>query len=373
VRARIQLEEADRYKDEFLAMLAHELRNPLAPIRNAGETLARLGLGDARAEQAVAVVQRQISALTRLVDDLLDVSRITRGRIELQRRPIELSDVIAQTIEMVEPLIREKAQRLSSTIEPGLRIDGDPARLVQCVANVLTNAAKYSDRGGAITLDVSDDAGHALIAVSDEGIGIPHDLQPRVFDLFVQGERGLDRSQGGLGIGLSLVKRLVEMHGGSVGVFSEGLGSGSRFELRLPLIDVAAIPQPKAPASTPAPLRRVLVVDDNEDAANSLTMVLALDGHDVECAYDAEQALERAPAFKPDVALLDVGLPRMSGYELAQRLRAIEGLDGVYLVALTGYGQPDDKARALASGFDSHLVKPAEFRALQEIMERVPR
>ncbi|HEV7490400.1 MAG TPA: ATP-binding protein, partial [Rhodanobacteraceae bacterium] len=372
VRARLQLETADRHKDEFLAMLAHELRNPLAPIRNAGEVLARLRLDDARAERAIGVVQRQISALTRLVDDLLDVSRITRGRIDLKRRPVELSDVVSQAVEMVEPLIREKAQRLSTTIERTLRVDGDPARLVQCVANILTNAAKYTDRGGSIRLETREEDGQALVAVSDNGIGIPAELQPRVFDLFVQGERTLDRSQGGLGIGLSVVKRLIEMHGGNILVVSEGPGRGSCFEFRLPLIERGATPMAPPPAITVTP-RRILVVDDNEDAANSLTMVLSFDGHEVECAYDAEEALERAQSFKPDIALLDVGLPRMSGYELAERLRALPGFADIYLVALTGYGQAEDKARALAAGFDGHLVKPAEFRALQEILERMPR
>ena len=369
VRARVALEAADRQKDEFLAMLAHELRNPLAPIRNAGEVLSRLTASDARAGQAVGVVQRQIAGLTRLVDDLLDVSRITQGRIDLQSRAVDLREVVAQAVEMVEPLVREKSQKLSTTTERALRVEGDPARLVQCVANVLTNAAKYSERGGRIHLEVREDDGRALVAVSDDGIGIPADLQPHVFDLFVQGDRTLDRSQGGLGIGLSVVKRLVEMHGGEISVFSEGIGRGSRFEMRLPLLEVAPLRETAAPALAVVP-RRVLVVDDNEDAANSLTLVLELDGHEVACAYTAEDALARAAAFVPDVALLDVGLPGMSGYELARRLREMPGYERVHLVALTGYGQPEDKAKALDAGFDSHLVKPAEFRALQEILEQ---
>ena len=372
VRARVELESANRQKDEFLAMLAHELRNPLAPIRNAGEVLSRLTSHDARAEQAVGVVQRQIDGLTRLVDDLLDVSRITRGRIELQRRSVDLRDVVQQAVEMVEPLVREKAQKLSTTTERALRVYGDPARLVQCVANVLTNAVKYSDRGGRIHLEVREDSGRALVAVSDDGIGIPAELQPRIFDLFVQGDRTLDRAQGGLGIGLCVVKRLVEMHGGDITVFSEGPGRGSRFEFHIPLIESAAPRETHAPVIAVTP-RRVLVVDDNEDAANSLTMVLQLEGHEVACTYTAEAALERAAEFRPEVALLDVGLPGMTGYELARRMRELPGFDKVHLVALTGYGQPEDKARAIEAGFDSHLVKPAEFRALQEIIERAPR
>jgi PAS domain S-box-containing protein len=370
VRARMQLEAADRQKDEFLAMLAHELRNPLAPIRNAGEVLSRLHLREPRAEQAVGVVQRQITTLTRLVDDLLDVSRITRGRVELQLKTVQLSDVVSQAVEMVEPLVNEKRQKLSTTTYRALRVQGDPARLVQCVANVLTNAVKYTDAGGSIQLEVRDDQGDAVVAITDNGIGIPPELQSRVFDLFVQGERALDRAQGGLGIGLSVVKRLVEMHGGRISVFSEGPGYGSRFEMRLPLLERVAPAEARAPAFVVTP-RRVFVVDDNEDAADSLTMVLQLDGHEVASAYTAEDALVLASPFRPDVALLDVGLPGMDGYELAARLRALPGFDRVHLVALTGYGQPGDRERALAAGFDSHLVKPAEYSALQEIIERV--
>ncbi|HJT99223.1 MAG TPA: response regulator, partial [Rhodanobacteraceae bacterium] len=372
VGARVELEVADRQKDEFLAMLAHELRNPLAPIRNAGEVLSRLTSHDARALQAVGVVQRQIAGLTRLVDDLLDVSRITRGRIELKSDTLDLRDVLSQAVEMVEPLVREKGQRLSTTTGHALRVRGDHARLVQCVSNVLTNAVKYSDRGARIHLEASEENGRALVAISDEGIGIPLELQPRVFDLFVQGERTLDRSQGGLGIGLSVVRRLVEMHGGEISLFSEGAGRGSRFEIRLPLLDAAPHGETIVAAAAITP-RRVLVVDDNEDSADSLTMMLELDGHEVACAYTAEDALVRAETFVPDVALLDVGLPRMSGYELARRLRGIRGYDRVHLVALTGYGQPDDRSRALEAGFDSHVVKPAEFRVLQEILERTRR
>jgi len=304
------------------------------------------------------------------VDDLLDVSRITRGRVELQMKPVQLSEVVSQAVEMVEPLVKEKRQKLSTTTYRALRVQGDPARLVQCLANVLTNAVKYTDEGGAIRLEVHEDDGDALVTVTDNGIGIPEELQSRVFDLFVQGERALDRAQGGLGIGLSVVKRLVEMHGGSISVHSEGSGLGSRFELRLPLLERIAPAEVHAPAMQVTP-RRILVVDDNEDAADSLTMVLQLDGHEVACAYTAENALVLAAEFRPEVALLDVGLPRMDGYELASRMRKLPGFDRVHLVALTGYGQPGDRERALAAGFDSHLVKPAEYRALQEIIERV--
>jgi signal transduction histidine kinase len=372
VHARLQLEQADRQKDEFLAMLAHELRNPLAPIRNAGEILSRLSSRDPRAQAAVGIVQRQILALTRLVDDLLDVSRITQGRIELQLRIIQLSDVVAQAVEIVDPLLQERRHELSTTSHGQLRVHGDLARLVQCVANVLTNAAKYTDRGGRIQLEVRDDGGEAVISVTDNGIGIPPELQPKVFDLFVQGDRALDRAQGGLGIGLSVVKRLVDMHGGTVSVASEGAGRGSRFEIRLPTLakDVVAEDRPPVPEQS---ARRVLIVDDNVDAADSLTMILRLDGHEVECAYTARDGLAQAIRFRPDAAFLDIGLPGMNGYELASRMREDPQLAGAYLVALTGYGQADDKVRARDSGFDAHLVKPANLRALQEILASIRR
>ena len=362
-----QLEAADRQKDEFLAMLAHELRNPLAPIRNAGEVLSRTGPPRGHARTAVQIVLRQVGNLTRLVDDLLDVSRITQGRIELKRRPIQLADVISHALEIVEPLIKEKQQRVLITSNRVLRVNGDPARLVQCVANVLTNAAKYTDKNGEISLSSRAEGSQAVLTVSDSGIGIASDLLPQVFDLFVQGNRALDRAQGGLGIGLAVVKRLVEMHGGSVYASSSGPRRGSTFEIRLPLTDredEPSIPQQQRKA----PQRRILVVDDNEDAATSLAMILALEGHEVETVHASHDALERAPLFKPDVAVLDIGLPGMDGYELARRLRENPALEGIRLVALTGYGQAEDRERARAAGFDDHLIKPADSRALDQVL-----
>jgi signal transduction histidine kinase len=367
VRARTLLEAADRQKDEFLAMLAHELRNPLAPIRNAGEILSRVCSDNPRAVQAVGIVQRQVANLQRLVDDLLDVSRITQGRVVLQWRSVQIADVVTQAVETVEPLMKEKGHELSVAMYRSLRVRGDPARLVQCVANILTNAAKYTDRGGRIQLEVRDDGEQAHVIVTDNGIGIEADMQPTVFDLFVQGDRTLDRAQGGLGIGLSVVKRLVEMHGGSVSLFSAGTDQGSRFELKLPLLQREES-LGEAPASAHVPVRRILVVDDNADAANSLAIILSLEGHHVECAYSAHEALQRVQSVRPDVALLDIGLPSMDGYELARRLRACPALAGTRLIALTGYGTADDKVRARASGFDAHLVKPADLRALREIL-----
>ncbi|MEO8038560.1 MAG: ATP-binding protein [Betaproteobacteria bacterium] len=366
VRARAQLQSADRQKDEFLAMLAHELRNPLAPIRNASEILSRAGPADTH-EAAIAIVQRQVANLTRLVDDLLDISRITQGRIELRRRPVLLAEVIAQAVEIVEPLIRERQHRVSNTSHKTLRVNGDPARLVQCVANILTNAAKYTDQNGEIRLESSHEGTDAVLSITDNGIGIPQDLLPQVFDLFVQGDRTLDRAQGGLGIGLSVVKRLVEMHGGRVSVASSGAGTGSTFEIRLPLIEASDAPS-IAPAAPAFASRRILVVDDNQDAADSLAMILAMEGHEVDTVYTPQDALARVPTFQPDVALLDIGLPGMSGYELARRLRALPEAAKIRLIALTGYGQAEDREHSRAAGFDGHIVKPAELQALQQVI-----
>jgi CheY-like chemotaxis protein len=373
VRARVQLETADKQKDEFLAMLAHELRNPLAPIRNAGEILSRLSLADDRAELAVAIVQRQISALTRLVDDLLDVSRITQGRIELQLQPVNVADVVAQAVEIVEPLVQQRRHRLSTLMHRAVRVHGDLARLVQCVANVLTNAAKYTDRGGTIRLEVSDDAGQVVIAVTDNGIGIPAELQATIFDLFVQGDRSLDRAQGGLGIGLTLVRRIVELHGGTVSAASPGIGGGAEFTIRLPALrhedaeerqDVRAVTRDRRPA-------RVLMVEDNPDAAESLVMILELLGHHVRVVHDGIAALETARANVPDIMLVDIGLPGMDGYEVARSIRRDTVLKDIVLVALTGYGRPEDRAQALASGFDYHLVKPVDLDALGDLVARL--
>jgi signal transduction histidine kinase/ActR/RegA family two-component response regulator len=368
--ARATLEAASRQKDEFLAMLAHELRNPLAAIRNAGELLSRTQSTNSRPQAGIDVIRRQVAQLTRLVDDLLDVSRITQARIELKRRPLELASVIAQAVETVEPLLREKQHKLSITSTSGYQpvcVDGDSARLVQCVVNVLTNAAKYTDPGGEIRVQTRSEDSSAVIEISDTGVGISPELLPRIFDLFVQSDRTLDRSLGGLGIGLSVVKRLIEMHGGQVTGRSEGLGRGSTFEIRLPLIE-----PPNTASSEIAPFkaapRRVLIVDDNADSANSLAALLQLDMHEAEAVFTAHAALSLAVAFKPDIVLLDIGLPDMDGYEVARRLRALPGLHAVRLVALTGYGQAEDRQRAREAGFDDHLVKPIDFMALERTL-----
>lgn len=370
-RTRIEamLDESSRRKDEFLAMLAHELRNPLAPIANATELLARVASNDERSQTAVGMIKRQMTQLTRLVDDLLDVSRITQGLIQLRKQPVEVSSIITQAIETVEPQLREKRHRLSVTTSghQTLYVQGDFARLVQCVGNLLSNAAKYTEPGGEISVRTHGDAAQVFIEVVDTGVGIPPTLLPAVFDLFVQSERTLDRAQGGLGIGLAVVKRIIEMHDGEVSARSEGHGRGSSFTIRLPRIAQVA-EKASVVASFKAAPRRVLIVDDNVDAANSLSMLLSLQGHETQVAYDAHEALSQVSSFRPDAALLDIGLPGMDGYELARRLRALTGSNGLRLLALTGYGQAEDASRAHAAGFDGHLVKPVELSVLERML-----
>ena len=369
VRLRMtQLEAADRQKDEFLAMLAHELRNPLAPIHNAGELLSRTLPPDPRAEAAIGIVKRQVGHLTRLVDDLLDVSRITQGRIELRRRPLQLSEVIAQAVETVEPMFRDKQHRVTVTSGyTALQVYGDPARLVQCVENILTNAAKYTDSQGDIHIESRGEDGMAVLTITDNGVGIAPDLLPRVFDLFVQSQRTLDRAQGGLGIGLCVVKRLIQMHGGTVTAASAGLGCGSTFEFRLPLIVPGHVHHAEEPIPE-VPPQRILIVDDNKDVAESLAMLLTLEKHDVVSVYAPRAALERYPVLQPDVVLMDIGLPEIDGYELARRLRALPGRATVRFIALTGYGQSEDRQRAREAGFDAHLVKPVDLATLQRTL-----
>ena len=365
-----RLREEQRLKDEFLAMLAHELRNPLAPIRTASEILSRVPAAEAHGQTAVATIKRQVAHLTRLVDDLLDVSRITQGHIELQRRPIDLTGVIAQAVETVEPQLREKQLRLSiisATAYEPMCVHGDFARLVQCVGNLLSNAAKFTDPGGEISVRTHAEDSTAVIEVADTGAGISPELLPRIFDLFVQGDRTLGRERGGLGIGLAIVKRLVQMHGGEVAAESPGLEQGSTFVIRLPRLAKLQAQGAEA-AAVKAPSRRVLIVDDNVDAANSLAALLNLHGHETQAVYSGHEALERIESFRPHVALIDIGLPKMNGYELAKRLRETQDCAALRLVALTGYGRLEDRERARAAGFDNHLVKPVEMPALERAL-----
>jgi signal transduction histidine kinase len=357
----------DRRKDEFLAMLAHELRNPLAPMLTASDLLPRLvPAGNERVDSTLRVMNRQVRQLSRLVDDLLDVSRITQGRVELQLEVIDLESVVAQALESVEPMIKEKQHTVLSHSEDAVfHVRGDRARLVQCVSNILTNAAKYTDTGGEIHINLQRRERSAVISVRDNGVGISPELLATIFDLFVQSERSLDRAQGGLGIGLSVVRQLVGMHHGTVIARSAGIGRGSTFEIRLPLVDTPLSDTPEAMQGEMA-RKRVLVVDDNRDAADSISMLLQTHGHDVRTAYEGEAALSVAASFPADLVLLDIGLPGMNGYEVARQLRSRNA--AVQLVALTGYGQPDDVKRAMEAGFDAHLVKPVDFgRVLQAL------
>ena len=371
-RARLTAEEAlarahesERHKDEFLAMLSHELRNPLAPIVTA---MALLGRRPDPPRRELEVIGRQVQHLTRLVDDLLDVSRITRGKIELRRATVELGEVVANAIEQTSPLFEQKEQRLTVDVPAtGLPVHGDAGRLSQVMANLLTNAAKYTERRGNIQIVGAAEGDQVMVSVKDDGIGIPAQLLPHIFDLFVQAPQALDRSRGGLGLGLTIVKRLVEMHDGVITVRSDPVSRGTTVTVRLPRA-VLATPPPR-PASSPTEAvvrerRRVLVVDDNEDAAEMLAESLRLEGFIVEVAHDGPNGIELASAFSPEVVLLDIGLPVMDGYEVARHLRRATALSPVRLVAITGYGQAQERQRALGAGFDAHLVKPVDLAAV---------
>jgi two-component system, chemotaxis family, CheB/CheR fusion protein len=366
------LRQTDRQKDEFLAMLAHELRNPLAPIRNAAVLLTREVGADPRLGALTAMITRQSQHLTRLLDDLLDVSRIARGRIVLQSEPLEVGEFIGPAIEMVQPLMNEKLHKLRVD-RPGrpLHVHGDRARLVQCVCNLLNNATKYSAARSEIVVVVTEASDSVTIEVRDNGVGISPELLPHIFDLFIQGERSLDRSQGGLGIGLSIVKRLVAMHQGTVSAASEGIGRGCTFGVRLPRMAAPERAAADCLAAT-ASKRRILVVDDNSDLADSLAMLLRLEGHEVEIAYSAPGTFEAVQRMRPEVVFLDIGLPQMDGYEIARRLRADPAAKGVHLIALTGYGQEHDRERAREAGFGAHLVKPADIEVVNKILTSLP-
>ena len=362
-----ELQEEARRKDEFLAMLSHELRNPLAPIRTAVDVIRRTTPPDSKSAWASDIMVRQLGQMTRLIDELLDVARISHGKIALSREKVDLNAVIAESVETVQPAIDARAQRLQVVpFDEPVWLQGDPARLAQIVSNLLNNASKYSENGTAIELRAQRDGNGAVIRVRDQGMGMDPRLLPHVFDLFTQGARGLDRRQGGLGIGLTLARRLTQLHGGSIEARSEGVGKGSEFIVRLPCIglvrSVEAAPPP--PATMDAPGRRVLIVDDNQDAALSVAMLLQMGGHETETAHDGAQALERAASFQPDVVVLDIGLPVLDGYQVARQLRRAPATRNALLLALTGYGQQQDEAAATAAGFDRHFIKPADTDAL---------
>lgn len=397
-RAEEELRAADRRKDEFLAMLAHELRNPLAPIRTAADVLRLTHSNEPRVRNTTEIISRQIEHMTGLVDDLLDVSRVTRGLVKLNREVLDLREVLGAAIEQSRSMIEEHGHRLTVQMPPQPAwCSGDRMRLTQIVTNLLNNAAKYTPQGGAIQLamheiahqyayeDANGSSGAGTggtgwcISVQDNGQGISAELLPRVFELFSQAERTPDRSQGGLGVGLALVKSLIELHGGSVSVRSAGVGKGSTFTLRLPSVSVQAAPSTlpdaghaAAPPITADPLR-LLVVDDNTDAADTTAALLRSGGHRVSVAYDAHQALALAERDAPQVLVLDIGLPEMDGYELARRLRLLPQTAHAMLIALTGYGQADDRERSRRAGFDHHLVKPADPAVLNALLAEAAR
>ena len=368
------LEEAEREKNNFLAMLAHELRNPLAPIRNAGDVLAHVLYDQPLVRRPLAILRRQTDQLTRLVDDLLDISRIQQGRLTLEERPVEVGDILDQAVETVQPLLREKRHRLEVQRLPGpVFVLGDRARLIQCAGNLLHNAAKYTEPGGEIRISVRESGAQVSLEVQDNGAGIAPDLLPHVFDLFVQSEETLEYSRGGLGIGLAVVKRLIEMHGGGVQAMSRGEGQGSTFTIHLWRLDPAPV-SPGARALAPgagaeAPAKCVLVVDANADAADTIAAILKATGHRAEVAYSALSALAMAERLKPDAVLLDLELPRMNGYELARRLRAQPELCETLLIAMC---RREEEHAVRAAGFDEHLTKPVEVAALERVLAFTP-
>jgi signal transduction histidine kinase len=368
-----ELRNADRRKDEFLALLAHELRNPLAPVRNAAEIIRLKAPSDPQLLWCHEVIERQVSQLTRLVDDLLDVSRITRGKVKLRQEPVELAAIVSGAVETSRPVIDEHGQDLIVSLPPDpIVLQGDRARLTQVVANLLNNAAKYQNENGRIELSVRREGTEAVITVRDNGIGIAPEMMPQMFELFSQGERSPGRAEGGLGIGLSLVRELAELHGGSVSAASEGPGHGSEFTVRLPCLPATAAAVSngggRLAGEPPVVPRRILVVDDSRDAAESMAMLLRLRGHEVLIAHEGRAALELAVAENPSVILLDIGLPGLDGYQVCREARA-RGLQHTRIIALTGYGQERDRQRAKAAGFDSHLVKPLEVSELSKLLQ----
>ena len=367
------LREADRRKDEFLALLAHELRNPLAPVRN-GLHILKLTHDEGQRRQVREMMERQIGQMVRLIDDLMDLSRITRGRVELRRERVELRAVVESALEASGPLIAAAGHALSVRVPGGLFLDADPTRMAQVIANLLNNSAKYTPQGGSITLSADTDGRTVWVQVTDTGVGIPAEMIPRVFDMFTQVGRTLDRAQGGLGIGLTLVRRLVEMHGGSVDVKSPGAGQGTTFTIKLPMAGYEE-PEPEPGAGPPKPLARttgplrILVVDDDKDEAESLALLMRMGGHKTRSAHTGLAALDVAREFQADLIFLDIGLPGIDGYEVAERLRSEPGYGSAVLVALTGRGGEEDKRRSKAVGFDRHLTKPVAAEHLKRLIE----
>jgi PAS domain S-box-containing protein len=373
------LRESDRRKDEFLATLAHELRNPLAPIRYAVKVLDMKGPGTSEQRWAVELIERQTQHMARLIDDLLDINRITRNTLELRKEPVELSTVIEAAFETVRPLIERDGHKLTINIpSEKIHVNGDPVRLAQIFSNLLNNAAKYSktERGGGnILLTAKPNGASVAISVKDDGVGIPDPMLPRVFEMFAQVSKSIDQSEGGLGIGLALARRLVEMHGGSIEAFSEGLGKGSRFTVHLPVIGS----EPRRHTNVEKDIgidgakRRILIADDNPDVAESFEVMLQMFGHDVRTAFDGLEALEKAEEFRPDIIVLDVGMPKLDGYETARRIRQKVWGQDVVLIAVTGWGNEKDKTLSAEAGFDVHLVKPVDADTILKSLNTINR
>ena len=367
------LRDADRRKHEFLAMLAHELRNPLAAVRTATTLLGQGSLNDQEQQWMLQVLDRQVTQLNRLIDDLLDVSRVTRGKIELKKSVIQVSEVVERALEVARPMLSAAGHEVIVTGPPTsepLWIEADPARIEQVVVNLLNNAAKYTPSGGHVWLSFCRAGNQLQLAVRDDGLGIEPHMLAKIFDMFTQVRHSLDRSEGGLGIGLTVVQRLVQMHGGSVSAESAGVGQGSKFIVHLPLV---APPSQASPANTSQTdchsSRRVLIVDDNRDSASTLAILLRQAGYETAVAYDGLSGAKVAHTFQPEVALLDIGLPGIDGYTLAQRLRSSQDLKNTLLVAVSGYGQPDDRRRSQEAGFDHHLVKPINSQQLLQLIQ----
>jgi PAS domain S-box-containing protein len=379
IRVEQALKEADRRKDEFLAMLAHELRNPLAPIRNGLHIMKQAGADDAVVNRVREMIERQVQHLTRMVDDLLDVSRITRGKIELRKKIVDLASVVDHALETTRPLIEDRRLKLTVDLPPkSLRLEADPTRLEQVLANLLNNAAKFTDCGGNIWLWARQEGGELVLRVRDTGLGIAADMLSHIFEPFVQSDQALNHPQGGLGIGLTLVRSIVAMHEGTVTAHCDGPGKGTEFIVRLPVVAQQQEPQGDRTASvgneqreTAVLQRRILVVDDNVDAAESLALLLRLKAHDVRVAHDGPAALASVAADPPELVFLDIGMPVMNGYDVAQRLRQRPGLERLVLVAMTGWGQEEDRRRSQEAGFDHHLVKPVAPDAVHQLLARV--
>jgi len=369
------LRASDERKSAFIAMLSHELRNPLAPLRHALWLLDRAAPDSDQAAAARQTLARQVLHLSRLTDDLLETTRISRGKIQLQRAPVDLVEIVRSAMEDHAALFASRRVALVPELpDLPVRLDADATRLGQVVGNVLWNAAKFTDPGGRTEVRVErEPGGVALLRVRDDGIGIPADVLPHVFEPFVQADRSLDRTRGGLGLGLSLVKALVELHGGTVAIRSDGPGRGAEVSIRIPLMpEQPALSRPASPAREVMPRHRVLVVEDNPDAAETLREMLLLWDHDVEVAHDGKVGVERARAFHPDVVLCDIGLPGMDGYAVARALRADPAVSSAYLVAVTGYASPEDARRAAGAGFDLHLGKPVPIEVLEEVLATAP-